>query len=358
MVLGVRVKKLIFFMIIVAAFLGCKKDCVQHCEGNVWYYCIETEDIFGHKDEYRHLDCSKKGLECVEFGPVWDVRSGCLLRTDRCNSELESICVDKKPSYCIEDDGNFFAIVPDYSYCDKDEECIEFGVKAECMVPVNECDTQAWRTCVNNNVSVCYEQNGDYYAVFTDRCESDKCVELNDNVQCLSPVESCRPSENPICYDNYISHCYFNAGEYFLSYDEDCGRKKDGICVEIGQSDADCLTSVSKCDPTKESFCLENEITKCYEKDGQFFISSIRDCDYTVEGACKEPYDNEVKCLSLVDECDSTSKSFCGEKNTIKKCHKMDDGFYLEHIGACNSDSQDECIYDPETKSAHCLSED
>ena len=291
-------KKLILIVLLLPLLSGCifsKKDCDSYCDGDVAHTCEDNSSGMwsGSAEWYSH-DCSEKGMVCVEIPhPL------CVDHSEVCTSGMDSYCDGRKKVNCYESDGEFYEKEGDA--CSNNygtETCEQFDNKAECVVRTNYCDTEAESVCVENHKAICFEKDGEYFAQFDDYdgCGQQDCVEIDGNAKCLTPVDSCFPYENNTCYENFVSDCYEKDGDYYVSKKEDC---YDKTCVELGNVIAKCLYPSGECDLESYSACSSNTVMKCYRKGSQYF---------------KE---------------------------------------YLEN---CNKSDEDECIYDPETKSAHCLS--
>lgn len=164
-------------------FSGCdssEKRCINHCDGNVSNYCGPFEGPSGWFYEHRTLDCAEKGFECLEYS-FTDLNgstlesAACYLRTDRC-SDVSSICVDGKQSYCVRNNDGVFALIPYGFTCDENEECVEFNGDARCLISVDACDPEAQSICLDESVAVCYKINDKYYVLFLDNCKSTECI--------------------------------------------------------------------------------------------------------------------------------------------------------------------------------------
>lgn len=290
------------FVLILALFLsGCElfqEKCETYCKNDVIHHCTNDGGLFGGTNDWYTENCKEDGLICLEKRNS----AYCVFKSDRCNATTDSFCIDESSSaYCIEKNDKFYASYDDYCYSTDNESCVEFGNKAHCVIPVEKCNDKAKKVCFENSLVSCYEKDGSYYIQkinSDDHCKEKECVELDDErTFCLTPVDFCFVSENRICIDNRPALCYQKNGRFFVSYIDYC--YSDTVCVDLENEDAKCLEIISAyCDPNAESVCYQDTVVKCYEKDGFYFVDTHHYCQWNDE---------------------------------------------------------DKCIYDPETKSAHCL---
>ena len=190
-------KKLVLIFLLPLLFSGCdsKKDrCVEYCDENVRNYCGRFDESLGDFEPLT-MNCGEDGYECIEYS-VTDLNGStshhalCILKTDRC-SDTSRICVDGKPSYCTQNNGDAYAIVPDGYECNETEECVELYSTTYCFVPIDDCDTEAVSICVGDNVSVCYEINDKFYVFHDDICTDSECIydPETKSAHCLSDEE-------------------------------------------------------------------------------------------------------------------------------------------------------------------------
>lgn len=164
--------------------------------------------------------------------------------------------------------------------------------------------------------------------------------------------EECRT----YCEDDVLHECT-NDGGLMGGKDNwshvDC--KKNGmICLERDYG-AGCMFYSEKCDGSKEYFCKDNStIFYCLQYEGEFYENYSDDCYFESE-VCVE-FSSNALCLIPVDECDPDTKSVCLNKD-IGKCHEYDSNFYFERVNFCQDSygQENKCIYNPDTKTAHCL---
>lgn len=263
----------ILAILIVLFFSGCElfeKSCDDYCSGNILHTCTNNGGLMGGTNEWDTIDCGKNNEICVEKGNY----ASCDYPLENCYLR-NSVCIDGKVKDCHESDGEFF--VTDGEPCDDtfdDQFCVEFEIDAHCVTPVNKCDLEAKKVCIENKTADCYEKDGDFYIKYDVDCGGKECVEIEKyKAYCLDPVETCRPSEGTVCINNQVARCYEKDGRFFASYiDFDCRYYDNGVCVELNNNKAQCLTPVDSCDSTAKSVCVDNAVAVCYEKDESYFI--------------------------------------------------------------------------------------
>ena len=290
-------------VLILAVFLsGCElfeEECRTYCEDDVLHECTNDGGLMGGKDYWSHIDCKKENSICIN--------NNCVKPSDRCSSSTESICLDQTVAKCCEYNGIFYTYNRNEYNCkehDYRNRCVEINNKALCLTPVIGCNSEKEMVCVDNKRVVCYEKDGEYYIEieYNSSCGSQKCIQIENSAYCATPVQACRPSEGTVCVNNKVSSCYEIYGDFYVIYRDDC-QFAGPYCVEINDAEAKCLyPSGGFCDTEPESICVGTKsVGKCYEKEGQYF-------------------------RSILDRCENYE--------------------------------EDKCIYDPETKSAHCLSDE
>lgn len=279
---------------------GCdlfEEDCRTYCEDDVLHECSNDGGLMGGTDNWSHFDCKEHNSICID--------NNCVKPSDRCNSKTESICLDQNVAKCYEYNGNFYTEALNeygcegYTYTDR---CVEINNKALCLTPVIGCNSEAETVCVDNNRAVCYKKDDDYYVSigYDSSCGSQKCIQIENNAYCVTPVQECRLSINGICSDNHISDCYEKDGRYYVSMNENCySLHKE--CVEFDNNEAKCLyPNGGPCDTEPESICVgTKDVGKCYEKDGLYFTSILNTCENYEDDKCV--YDTKTKsahCLS------------------------------------------------------------
>lgn len=277
----------ILVILIVMFFSGCElfeKECDNYCSGNILYTCESFDGFFSAHNNWYSEDCGKYNEVCVEKGNY----ARCDYPLENCDLR-NSVCIDGKVKDCHETDGEFF--VTDGETCDYtfDEQfCVEFEIDAHCVTPVDNCDSEAKKVCVDNKTADCYEKDGEFYIKYDVDCGGKECVEVEKyKAYCLTPVETCRPSEGSICHNNQEANCYEKDGRFFVSYiDLDCRYYDNGVCVELNDDKAKCLTSIDSCDSTAESVCVGDAVAECYEKDGAFYVDIDYYCHNGPEDNC------------------------------------------------------------------------
>jgi len=186
-------------------FYSISYDCDDYCEGTVIHECTNDGGGFGGSINRSSYDCSKEDKICTsEYG-----YPGCYYVASKCEDGVQSFCKDKTIFDCEARNGAFYSNPGED--CLTDEVCVEFPGYASCLIPVDECDSEAeaGKVCMDNKIVKCYENDGEFYVTYIEDCEDEECVEVGDrNVICLVPVEECTPSENDICIDNQIGRCY------------------------------------------------------------------------------------------------------------------------------------------------------
>lgn len=300
-----RLNAILLILFIFSILLsGCDlfDSCETHCNDGVIYHCTRNGGLMGGSTDEWEESCKKDNLICLEKGNT----AYCVFKSDRCDASTDSFCIDENASaYCIEKNGKFYASNDDICYSSNNETCVEFNNEARCVIPVEKCNSKAEKVCFENSRVSCYEKDGSYYIeknYYDDNCdEGEECVELdNERTYCLTPTDFCFVSENRVCINDKPAVCYEKDGRFFMSYIGYC--YSDTICVELENRDAECLTMISGyCDPETESVCYGDTVSNCYENDGFYYV------------------------------------------NILHYCQRNND---------------DNCIYDPETKSAHCLSDE
>jgi len=159
--------------------------------------------------------------------------------------------------------------------------------------------------------------------------------------------------------DSYCDGDVAHTCEYYSSgmlSGRDCSEE-GMVCVEIHQG-AHCMFNSKNCDGSKENFCKNDQtIYYCFEYEGELYEKYDYDCHLKSQ-ICIE-FSTNALCLIPIDECDVEAESVCLDKY-IGKCHEKDGSYYFEQIDFCeyNPGIDNKCIYDPETKSAHCLSDE
>lgn len=296
-----RVEIVILTLIILLT--GCDFDlfnsnCEERCDGNVIHHCSSSGGLGGGNTEWT-TDCEEYDSICID--------NNCVKPSDRCNSKIESICLDRTVAECYEYNGNFYTEALNEYRCEGDsytDRCVEINNKALCLTPVIGCNSEAEMVCVDNNRAVCYEIDGEYYVdiEYNSSCGSQECIQIENSAYCATPVQECRPSDGTVCANNQVSSCYEKNGYFYVIYRDNC-KFSGPYCVEISGYEAKCLyPNGGPCDTEPESICVgTKDVGKCYEKDGLYFTS-------------------------ILDTC----KKYEG----------------------------DECVYDTKTKSAHCLSDE
>lgn len=277
----------ILAILIVMFFSGCElfqKSCDDYCSGMILHECTNNGGLFGGTDDWETTDCEEYNQVCVEKGNY----ANCVTSLDNCDSRI-SICIDGEVKDCHETDGEFF--VTDGETCDyifDYQICVDFENDARCVTPVDNCDSEAVRVCMENKTAYCYEKDGEFYIKYDADCKASECVEVEKyKAFCLTPVETCRPSEGSICHNNQVANCYEKDGRFFVSYiDLDCRYYNNGVCVELNNEKAKCLASIDSCDSTAESVCVDDAIAKCYEKDGLFYVDIDYYCHNGPEDNC------------------------------------------------------------------------
>ena len=181
-------------------------------------------------------------------------------------------------------------------------------------------------------------------AVFLSGCDSSEkgCVE-----HCVGNVSNyCGPFEGP-------------SGRFYEHRTLDCAEK--GFeCLEFSFTDlngstsesAACILRTDRCSDAskicvdgKESYCVRNN-------DGIFaLIPYFFTCSDNEE--CVE-LNGSTRCFIPVDECNPEANSICIDKS-VAVCYKINDKYYILFLDNCENT---DCIYDPETKSAYCPSDE
>ncbi len=294
-----RLNAILLILFIFSILLsGCDlfDSCETYCKNDVIHHCSNDGGLFGGTDDWYTEDCKEDGLICLEKGNT----AYCVFKSDRCNASTDSFCTDENASAsCIEKNGKFYAINADSCYSSDNEVCVQFGSEAKCVVPSEDCNSKSKSVCLENKPVDCFEKDGDFFIeIGYDReCyDYEECVEVDNTAMCLRPVDFCIPSTDLHCIGNKQGRCWEKNGRYYASFSYDCDWIDDSICLELSNGDLECLIPINECDSTTESFCVNDSVAVCFEKDGSFYF---------------------------------------------------DRKYY------CNS-----CIYDPETKSAHCLSDE
>ena len=290
-------KKLVLIFFLFSLFSGCElfERCDDYCSGNVLHECTNNGGGFGGSiDRYTH-DCSDDGLVCVEFGEFNSPK--CVKKSVRCDENTDSYCVEEKIFSCYENDEKYYENSWRECY---DKECVEISNDTMCLTPVEECNDNAEKVCVENKKAKCYKIDDDYYLdIFNSECEGyTECVNLNNDAVCLKPVNYCKPSSDLVCIGNSKGYCWEVDGSFYADIKDVCSGQS---CVDFGDGQLKCLEEIDECDPDTESFCYEDMLSICYENNGEY---------------------------------------------------------YYEMVDLCANSFIDGCVYDPETKSAHCLSDE
>ena len=276
-------RKLLLIFLLFSLFSGCffpsEEECNNYCEDNVAHGCDETSSggMWGGSTYDRYTqDCSKDGRFCIYtdnyLGPICAYSSGV------CTSGMHSYCDGRTKVECFESDGGFFELNGETCTSSKGSNtCEVIDNKAECVVPVDECDPDAKSVCANNFKAKCFEENGEYYAQYDeyDDCKSQVCVEIDESAKCLTPVDSCFPNENNTCYENYVSDCYEKDGHFYISTNEYCHSQ---TCVELGNVEAKCLNPTGECDYNSYSICDVNAVIKCYREGNNYYYETLENC--------------------------------------------------------------------------------
>jgi len=341
-------KKLLLIILLFSLFSGCdlfRVNCDSYCDGNVLHDCEQSQGGIGSSDNWSERDCSKEGKVCTSTYSY----PRCVYDPVKCDEGAVNFCTGNTVFNCESIRGNIYANQGET--CSDGKVCVEISYNAECFEPVDECDPKPYPVCINNIISTCYEANGEFYATYNKDCKEEKCVELGDgNTDCLTPVDECDPEPYSVCINNKISSCYENDGDFYATYNKDC---KEQACVEFENGNANCLTPVDECIPTEKDVCIENTVGRCYEIDDEFYLFIKNDCG-KIDLHCLELEYDQAECVEEVDTCNDAAESICYEES-VSKCVKSEETYYVDIITYCYSN---ECIYDPETKSAHCLSDE
>lgn len=285
-------------------FSGSSSNCDDYCDGNIVRSCENSGGWLGGKDEWYSTDCEKRGQICVEFGKY--KFPTCVNHSDICESGMDSYCGedDTRVTDCYEKNGVFYESPGSSCYSsDYEEKCVEFGNEGICVIQVEECETDYEKVCLDNRRVECHEKDGEFFVEdsYNSECYSyEECVEVDNNALCLEPVDFCIPSTDLHCIGNKQGRCWEKNGRYFASFHKNCDWY-DEVCVELDGEEVKCLKPISNCDIMSQSFCVNNSIAECYEANGMYYYDWKRNC---------------------------------------------------------SENQEDKCIYDPETKSAHCLSDE
>jgi hypothetical protein len=117
-------------------------------------------------------------------------------------------------------------------------------------------------------------------------------------------------------------------------------------------------TFFSGCDKELcEEKCKGHVKYECLEVETSYTSKIVR-----VKNACDETtstcmiVDYVPTCVIKSEECES-SASIC-VNDSVSDCYEKDGQYYYYKSDYCGNSSKDECVYDPETKSAHCLSDE
>ena len=301
-------KKLLLIISLFSLLSGCGifgSNCDDYCEGNVMHTCENSGGLFGGSDSWMSRDCEKDGQVCVEFGKFES--PSCVSYSDVCVSGMNSYCRgnDNKLVRCYEEDGIFYESLGSGCYDSiYEEKCVEFGNEAICVISVGECDPEADKVCLDNRRGECREKDGAYYVEvsYDDECSSyEECVEVDNTALCLEPVDFCIPSTDLHCIGNKKGRCWEKNGRYYASFSYDCDWNDD-VCVELGNGEIECLRPIEECDPEGLSFCAERSVAVCYEKDGLYFFDRQDNCWKTSEDECiYDPETKSARCFSSDD---------------------------------------------------------
>jgi len=159
--------------------------------------------------------------------------------------------------------------------------------------------------------------------------------------------------------NNYCGPFQGPSGWFYEHRTLDCAEK--GFeCLELSVTDlngstlksATCALRTDRCSDAlricvdgKQSYCVRND-------DGIFALIPYGfTCDENKE--CVE-FNGDAFCFIPVDGCDPEAQSICVDKR-VAVCYKINDKYYVLFLDNCKNT---DCVYDPETKSAHCLSDE
>jgi len=130
------------------------------------------------------------------------------------------------------------------------------------------------------------------------------------------------------------------------------------ICVDVGGIvSPGCYLPAENCDLEGNKVCASNKRVECFEHYGDLYGKILEDCDRHGQVCIQLDGMDDPKCASPVYSCDVNIEKVC-YLNNIVKCHYHDSQYLFETLEECNKSDEDECIYDPETKSAYCLSDE